>query len=310
MMQRFAIAWVLACTSIGTVLSASPSLSVPYSSPHTELTYHYAVQPAPGGAEVWRFVVPQKTGELALTISSDGHAFKVATEFGDGAFREELTYSAPPGSDLGELELAWPNDRAAARFTNHGDPGRVEYVAGLLPECEKLRAGELPRARFDALELVRADYFAYTDAPRHLQMLVAGLHFASFAPLVAGDCEPPQDPQDPQAGGCHASPGNFNDCLRCCESEFGVTGFLCHAATRSICGDPVCRGLGAIVCGGMARFAASYCVQHNCLGKHGNPSCSQSDPCEGTCMFFCGPGRSAGCGHCDGQGPSHKVCCE
>jgi hypothetical protein len=303
-MQRAATVLVL----VG-IATATPGAEAPpgrYNSPHNELSYRYSVVSGQDGSEHWQFAIASKSGDLSLSVSSDPLGIEITSDLVHGTFREALTYTVPVGAGVGELAIAWPNDRVSVRFADHGEAGKLAHVDGPLPDCERLGEGELQRTRQSLLKLARADYFTQAEAPRHLKMLVAGLEWATWAPSLAGDCE--MAPR-PAGGNCYASHGGFNECLQCCELEAGIEAFVCHAASLTMCTTAVCRRFADMLCGGMAVFSASVCTTHNCRGKIGDPGCNQNQPCEGTCMYFCGPGRDSACGTCAGQDVFHQECC-
>ena len=304
-MRRFVFLLFAVWVSVTSGLANSPVLH--YESPHTELSYRYALQEEGSNAELWTYRLPTEFGRFQLTIQSEEDRYTVTSDLEGAPSREVVTLAAPSGAGVGEIELAWPDLRIQARYVQHDGPDDLERVAGWTPDCESLANGKLAMTKRELLERVGEDYVRYIEPPRHLEQLVAALHSARFLPLLAGECE---DSRAPAAGGCYYDNSGYIECISCCEIHAGISTSICTIALTRICRSGWCIGLSGRVCGGVVNLASNICSVHSCRGKPGDPGCDQSQPCEGQCLNFCGPGWSSGCGHCDDGGPYQQACCQ
>jgi hypothetical protein len=239
--------------------------------------------------EMWLEHAPAEAADVTILLG-DPYAVGVEIAFHDA------------GGPLGELWF---------RYDALGDgEGDWKLLHHSLSDCRAVRLSSI----YGALLSVARDVGTWVESlearlsePQEAALVSLPILLAARFPTVVESCPSLQG----GSGECGAA-NDYRECERCCAALGDELETACRVMV-AICALRYSPCSGAqLACGAIKRFTASSCVDGNCGGLPGDPSCDEDEmePCEdvgGTCQFTCLITKKGVCGECPDEGDR---CCK
>ena len=280
-----------------------------YTSPYSDLVYAFDTSEGLRDGTVTRFRIATTAGDLEGVIE-DARPLAQRVTLTVGA-TDKMVATVTQRKDVGTFDVH-------LRSTSLGE---VYYTAqvggfGLMTAragsgCEDYPASPIFAALAQAHKQLTADFNRQPNAfPSHLAQVATAVDLVKSLPNQIPEC---RDRVGPFTGWCQGR--SYAECIACCNDADFET-LACGLVGATLCAEFgfLCSASGILGCYGALAFGIETCVDLECRGGTGDPSCPASRECPADHCWgcFCPIGCGTECGACQGSGncgQEHPVCC-